>query len=308
MKFLITGGAGFIGSHLCDSLLNKGNEVIILDNLTTGRQENVSPKATFVFGEVTDSDLVYDLICKVDGCFHLAAIPSVEQGHQNWLGCNHVNLVGSLVIFDAVKKMQKKKIPVIYASSAAVYGNNPLLPLNETSLLEPLSAYGVDKLSSELHAKIATSIHGIPTIGLRFFNVFGPRQDPSSPYSGVISIFIERFKANQHINIYGDGEQTRDFIFVGDVVEGLIAAFNHKNKSTAEIYNICTGFSTSINQLAREIAFLLKKNLKVIHEPPKPGDIRHSLGDPTKAHKILGFKAAYDLRQGLAQMLQNVVV
>ncbi|MGH7152360.1 MAG: NAD-dependent epimerase/dehydratase family protein, partial [Acetobacteraceae bacterium] len=183
--WLVTGGAGFIGSHLCDALLRRGDAVRVLDDLSTGKRENLPAGAELMIGDIADPAAVERALAGVDGCFHLAAIASVARGIDDWLGTHCTNLTGTITVFDAVRR---HPVPVIYASSAAVYGDCPAQPLTERAPTAPLSAYGADKLGCELHARVARQVHGITTVGLRFFNVYGPRQDPDSPYSGVISI------------------------------------------------------------------------------------------------------------------------
>lgn len=307
MNFLVTGGAGFIGSHLCDRLLAEGHQVLILDNLSSGRLENVPSAAQFIQGDITNFPLVLDLMSQVEGCFHLAAIPSVVLSQKDWVGCTTVNLIGSVTVFEAAKRLlPHKKIPIVYASSAAVYGNlTP--PLPETKNALPLSAYGVDKLSTELHAHIATSSYGIPTVGLRFFNVFGPRQDASSPYSGVISIFIEKLKNRLPLPIFGDGMQVRDFVYIEDIITALLSAFDScKNGRTAQVFNVCTGQECTILALAQEIAHLMQQPLQFQFFPERIGDVRTSTGDPKKAEQELGFKARFELKEGLSKMLAGV--
>jgi nucleoside-diphosphate-sugar epimerase len=200
--YLVTGGCGFIGSHLCEALVARGDRVRILDDLSTGKLENKPPAAELIRGDVADPVAVRTAMEGADGCFHLAAIASVERGNQDWLGTHRTNLTGAITILDAARRAGAgKPIPVVYASSAAVYGDNPEVPLAETATVRPLSAYGADKLGCELHARVASHVHGVPTVGMRFFNVFGPRQDPKSPYSGVISIFCDRLRAGQGIAI-----------------------------------------------------------------------------------------------------------
>ena len=223
MHYLITGGCGFIGSHLAERLLAGGHRVTIIDDLTTGKRENAPAGAEVVIADITTPG-VFDAVAEqVDGCFHLAAIVSVQRSSKDWLRTHQVNASGTVALLDAIAR-KGRRVPVVFASSAAVYGDNAHIPLKETALCTPLSAYGADKLTCELHAFVASHIHGIPTIGLRVFNVYGPRQDPLSPYSGVISIFAHRMKQHLPITIYGDGEQSRDFIYVGDVVSGLVAS------------------------------------------------------------------------------------
>src|SRR6201996_6028020 len=221
--YLVTGGAGFIGSHLCDALAGRGDTVRVLDDLSTGHRRNVPPGAHLIVGDVADPAAVDQAMEGVDGCFHLAAIASVEKGVTDWLGTHRANITGTITVFDAIRR-QGSRIPVVYASSAAVYGDATDGPIAETAPCRPLSAYGADKYGFELHARVPSHVHGIPTVGLRFFNVYGPRQDPKSPYSGVISIFCERIAGGLPIAIYGDGQQTRDFVYVADVVRALLAA------------------------------------------------------------------------------------
>src|SRR5580658_7797789 len=220
--YLVTGGAGFIGSHLCDALLARGDKVRVLDDLSTGRRANLPSQAGLIVGDIADPETALAATDGIDGCFHLAAIASVERGINDWLGTNRVNLSGTISIFDAIRR-HGTKAPVVYASSAAVYGDCRTIPIPETAECRPLSAYGADKRGCELHAVTATHVHGIPTTGLRFFNVYGPRQDPKSPYSGVISIFCERIRNEMPVDVLGDGAQTRDFVHVSDVVTALMA-------------------------------------------------------------------------------------
>jgi UDP-glucose 4-epimerase len=215
-RYLVTGGCGFIGSHLVDALCGRGHTVRILDDLSTENFAYKPPNVEFVRGDVAEPRIVLQAMRGVEGCFHLAAVASVERGNSDWLGTHRTNLTGTVAVFDAARRGNpKERIPVVFASSAAVYGGNPDIPLSEDATPRPLSAYGADKLGCELHGSVASHVHRVPTCGLRFFNVYGPRQDPTSPYSGVISIFCNRLKARRGITVYGDGHQTRDFIYVG---------------------------------------------------------------------------------------------
>ncbi len=228
--YLVTGGAGFIGSHLVDALLARGDVVRVLDDLSTGKRENLDPRAMLTVGDVADAAVVAGAMQGVDGCFHLAAVASVELGNRDWLGTHRTNLTGAITIFDAARRARPDRtVPVVYASSAAVYGDTPDLPLAESAATRPLSAYGADKLGCELHGRVAATVHGVRNAGCRFFNVYGPRQDPGSPYSGVISIFFNRIGRGQGITIFGDGGQTRDFIYVADVVEALLTTMGMKS-------------------------------------------------------------------------------
>jgi UDP-glucose 4-epimerase len=299
-NYLLTGGCGFIGSHLAASLVARGDRVRVLDDLSTGHRANLAPGAELVVGDVADPAAVRAAMAGVDGCFHLAAIASVERGVQDWLGTHRVNLSGSIAVLDAARAAGG--VPVVYASSAAVYGEQAILPIAETAATRPLSAYGADKLGSEQHALVAGQVHGVPTMGLRFFNVYGPRQDPKSPYSGVISIFCDRLAAGQAVGIYGDGGQTRDFIAVADVVAGLLAAMRAADIS-APVANLCTGQATSVRELARVIAELCGAADAPVFHPPRAGEIRHSLGDATRARALLGLGAPIGLREGLAEVV-----
>jgi UDP-glucose 4-epimerase len=303
--YLVTGGCGFIGSHLCDGLLARGDGVRVLDDLSTGKRENVPSELELIRGDVADADLVRAAMEGVDGCFHLAAVASVERGNQNWLGSHRTNLTGAITVFDAARQAKDgSPVPVIYASSAAVYGDNPEVPLTEESAVRPLSAYGADKLGCELHARVAGHVHGVPTVGLRFFNVFGPRQDPKSPYSGVISIFCDRLRAGRSIVIHGDGGQTRDFVYVADVVAALLAAMRTRPDGNP-VFNVCSGRMTSVLDLAQTIAGLCGVAPDIDFQPPRGGDIRNSLGNPERAAARLGVRAAIDLRTGLARTLER---
>jgi UDP-glucose 4-epimerase len=303
-SWLVTGGCGFIGSHLVEALLARGDRVRVLDDLSSGKRENIPPSAELVIGDVADRDLVARAVDGVDGIFHLAAIASVQRSSEDWLGCHRTNLTGSITVFDCARRARgAAPLPVVYASSAAVYGDNTAVPLRETAALQPLSAYGADKLASELHGRVAWTAHGVPTTGLRFFNVYGPRQDPSSPYSGVIAIFADRFARDAGIDIFGDGQQTRDFIYVEDVVAHLAAAMANL-RAGASVFNICTGRATSILELAGIIAKLAGRVARIRHSAARTGDIKASVGDPTTAYQALGLRAQTLIADGLRKTLQ----
>ena len=306
--YLVTGGCGFIGSHLVETLLEAGHRVRVLDDLSTGRRANIlDDRVELVIGNVADAKVVGDAMAEVDGCFHLAAIASVQRGNEDWLGTHNVNLTGSINAFHAARTARNGGVvPVVYASSAAVYGNNTDLPLRETTVPRPVSAYGSDKLGSEQSAYIAGVVHGVPTTSFRFFNVYGPRQDPFSPYSGVISIFVNRIASGDSVTIYGDGRQSRDFVYVGDIVRKLIAGM--ENASTeAPVFNACTGRSTALLELVDTIARLLKTKPEIRFEAARKGDIRHSLGSPEAATAALGFQAGTTLKAGLRRLLDSLI-
>lgn len=302
--YLVTGGCGFIGSHLADALVAAGHKVRIVDDLSTGKRENAPAQAEIIVGDIADVALMRRAMEGVDGCFHLAAIASVQRGNEDWLGTHRANLTGAITAFDLARTCNPKgPVPVVYASSAAVYGDNPNLPLKETSETRPLSAYGADKLGCELHARVAWAVHKVPSVGFRFFNIYGPRQDPKSPYSGVIAIFADRVKAGETITINGDGGQYRDFVYVADVVRHLVAAMQRMEPG-ARVFNICTGRSTTVLELAQLIARLAGRNdPKIEHGPARVGDIRESLGDPTAAKAAFGFTADTLIADGLKPTL-----
>lgn len=297
-NWLVTGGCGFIGSHLVDALLARGDRVRVLDDLSSGKRENLAGAAELVVGDVADPRAVAQAAEGADGIFHLAAVASVERCAQDWVGSHRTNLTGTITIFDEARRAAPKPLPVVYASSAAVYGDNDCLPLAEATHPRPLSAYGADKLGGELHAQVAWSLFGVPNVGLRFFNVYGPRQDPSSPYSGVIAIFAERIANGRGIEIFGDGQQSRDFIFVTDVVAHLLAAMDGLC-SGAQIFNVCTGQRISILELAQAVAQAAGCKPRIRHEPARRGDIRASIGDPSAARAAFGLAARTGVVDGL---------
>jgi len=301
-RILVTGGCGFIGSHLAVALLARGDRVRVLDDLSTGSRANLAPGAELVLGDIAEAATVRDAMAGCDGCVHLAAIASVERGVRDWAGSHRVNLSGTIAIFDAARE---RRIPVVYASSAAVYGDHAELPLVEAAPTRPLSAYGADKLGCEQHALVGGLVHGLPTLGLRFFNVFGPRQDPKSPYSGVISIFCDRLSRGEPVAIYGDGGQTRDFVAVRDVVAALLAGLERASPA-APVFNVCTGHATSVLELAHVVAEACGGTAGITHLPPRLGEIRHSLGDPRAARAALGLGQPHGLREGIAEIVDWV--
>lgn len=301
-SWLVTGGCGFIGSHLVEALLRRGHGVRVLDDLSGGKRDNIPDAAELVIGDVADLSAVVRSAEDVDGIFHLAAIASVQRCREDWVGSHRVNLTGTISVFDGAQKAQaNRRLPVVYASSAAVYGDNPELPLNELTRPQPLSAYGADKLGSELHGRVAWSTYGVANIGLRFFNVYGRRQDASSPYSGVIAIFAERLAKGLPIEIFGDGQQIRDFVYVDDVVAHLLAAMDEL-RSGASVFNVCTGRATSILELAHAIAQLAGRKAEIHYQPARVGDIRASIGDPAAARRIFGLEANTGIAEGLQKM------
>jgi UDP-glucose 4-epimerase len=305
-RFLVTGGAGFTGSHLVESLLDDGHGVRVLDDLSTGFLKNLPRQAEFIEADVADPEAVNRAFEGVDGCFHLAAIASVARSHRDWVRSHQVNLTGTINVFDQAKpSLRKREVPVVYASTAAIYGNCGSVPVDEECPAAPLSAYGADKYGCELHARIAGSIHGVPTVGLRFFNLYGPRQDPLSPYSGVVSIFAERLLSGEPVEIFGDGEQTRDFIYISDAVCALRRAMRVATTS-AFVFNVCTGSGKSVLGLAQTMAALCRTDLVINRRPARCGEVRMSIGNPRRAAEQLGFTAGTTLTDGLAMTLNGL--
>jgi len=305
MKYiLVTGGAGFIGSHLVEKLLEHGFFVKILDNFSTGKLENLihldQNKIEIIKGDVSQIEDVINAAQNVQAIYHEAALVSVPLSIQNPQLNFQINSLGSFNVFEAARRLAIPK--VIYASSAAVYGTNQHLPLKETETCEPLSPYALEKYYTEQLARLYFHLYGISSVGLRYFNVFGERQDPSSPYSGVISIFVEKLSKGEQITVFGDGEQTRDFIYVKDVVEANILALQYREKS-AHIFNVGTQSTTSLNQLLST----LQKQLNLLTTPhyleSRSGDIRYSCANISRLKEILHWKPEYSLQEGLIRYL-----
>jgi UDP-glucose 4-epimerase len=299
-KVVVTGGAGFIGSHLAEELSKRGYHVVILDALSTGKIENIEQllnkdRVEFIQGSVTDFPLLKSLFRDVDYVFHQAAIPSVPRSIEYPLASHEANLTGTLNMLLAAKDNGVKK--VIYSSSSSIYGDTPILPKREDMVPNPRSPYAVTKLAAEYYCQVFHEVYSLDTVCLRYFNVYGPRQDPKSQYSAVIPRFIMRVSQGSPPIIFGDGEQTRDFTFVKDAVEANII-FAESNANG--VFNIGTGESITINKLANIIINATGKNMKPIYQEPKPGDIRHSLADISQAREI-GYNPKYSIEAGLAE-------
>jgi UDP-glucose 4-epimerase len=297
--FLVTGGCGFIGSHLIDALLAAHQRVRVLDDLSTGTRDNLPPHVELVVADVADEHAVREAAEDVAGCFHLAAIASVQRCNETWPATHRVNLGGQVNVLDAARRFG---FPVVYASSAAIYGDQDSFPLNETVPPRPTTAYGADKLGCEQHARAGAIVHGLRSVGLRFFNVYGPRQQAGSPYSGVISIFADRIARGVPIAVHGDGAQSRDFVFVGDVVAALLQAMERLEDDPgpyAEIANVCTGKAVTITEVATTLMEAAGRRVSISYGPPRGGDIRQSVGDPRHAASLLGFKARTSFAAGL---------
>ncbi len=303
MNILVTGGAGFIGSHLVDHLVSKKHNLIVLDNLSTGELSNIkqhieSGRIVFIEGDIRNSRAISRATRSVDAIIHLAALISVEESKLEPILYHQVNVTGTLKLLKAAVKSKVKHF--IFTSSAAVYGNPVKLPINENHPLNPISIYGATKIAAEQYIKTYSNLHGLKTTILRIFNAYGPRQK-YNPYAGVITIFINNALNNKPLIIYGDGNQTRDFIYVKDVAKAIELAIESQ---TQGIFNIATGKPTTINQLASTIRELVNPKIEILHDKPRPGDIYHSYADVSKAEKELGFKAKIELREGLIETIE----
>ena len=300
----MTGGAGFIGRALTARLVKAGARVTVLDDLSSGDASRLDPGVRLIEGSVTDLDQVTAAARDADAVFHLAAIASVAKCNADLAASHRVNLGGFVNVLEAAIS-QPVRPALVYASSAAVYGDNPDTPLAETAPPRPLSPYGADKLGCELHAAAAATVHGVRSTGLRFFNVYGPGQDPGSPYSGVISRFHSLTIRGEGLTIFGDGLQTRDFVFVEDVVDALIAAAGRQAGPEAEVLNVCTGQETSLLELARQLGDVSGRKVGISHAEGRAGDIRRSAGSPDRLARMLGARPATDLLTGLKRLVEH---
>jgi UDP-glucose 4-epimerase len=301
--YLITGGCGFIGSHLCHSLAAGGAKLRVLDDLSAGERTKVPTGTELVEGDLRDPDAVRAAMAGVDACYHLAAVASVARCNEDWHHSHLANAAGTVAVFEAAARAG---IAVVYASSAAVYGDNPDLPLREDAPLRPLSPYGADKAANELQARAGARVHGLASIGLRFFNVYGPGQRAGDPYSGVISAFRDRLARREPLVLHGDGGQSRDFVHVSDVVRALLAAMAALQSGRldgARVYNVCSGRAVTVAALAEAMMAAAGVRVPVAHAPARAGDVRHSLGSPALAAGELGFTATVPIETGLQTLL-----
>jgi UDP-glucose 4-epimerase len=303
-KALVTGGAGFIGSHLVEALASAGCEVVVLDNLSGGHLSNlesVKSHITFYENDIRQIDALTKAVAGCDVIFHLAAVVAVQQTIDDPLGSTMVNDIGTLNVLEVARKTNVRR--VVLASSCAVYGDDPRLPKDEAMTPMPASPYAIHKLSAEHYLRVYGELFGLKNASLRFFNVFGPRQDPSSPYSGVISIFMSKAAAHLAPVIYGDGNQTRDFVYVKDVVNALLKVAQSDQK-TGDVYNIGSGRRVKINRLWELIASLSGQQAEPRYQPPRSGDILHSAGNIDKARSLLNFTNEFSMEQGLELTLE----
>ena len=303
-KYLVTGGAGFIGSNIAEELVKRGHPVRIIDNFLTGKRENISSfldKIELVEGDIRDYDACCRALEGVDFVLHQAALSSVSRSIEDPLLTNDINIKGTLNVLLASREAKVKGF--VFASSAAVYGDNPILPKKEGNVGNPLSPYALSKLVGEKYCWIFSQIFGLSTVCLRYFNIFGPRQDPSSQYASVIPNFISRMLKGESPTIFGDGEQSRDFVYVFNVVEANILASKAKGVS-GEVFNIGCGEGTSVNSLASKLNEILREKINPSYDEPRPGDIRHSFADISKAKKMLKYEPQVPFGKGLEETIR----
>lgn len=304
MKYLVTGGAGFIGSHIVRTLLEQGQEVKVLDNFSTGKRENVADfekQIELIEGDLRDASKIAEAVRGVDIIFHEAAFVSVPQSMDEPQNCFNINVTGTSMLFDAARRAGVKR--AVFATSAAVYGDSTEMPLTEETPLRPLSPYAASKRVDEIYGQLYTTSFGLEVVALRYFNVYGPRQRPDSMYAAAVPIFIRRLLDGKGVTIYGDGGQTRDLINVRDVVRANLVASEHTS-APGQIFNICTGIETRIIDLVEVLQDLFPSAPAPVFAEPRAGDIYRSIGSPQKAADLIGFRAEVTLDQGLKEAVE----
>jgi nucleoside-diphosphate-sugar epimerase len=302
-SYLVTGGAGFIGSHLAEELVRRGHHVRVADSLITGKRRNLEhiPGVEFMQGDLADQSVAGRAVAGVDYVLHQAAIPSVPRSVTDPMTSNRANIDASLSVLVAARDAGVKRL--VYAGSSSVYGNAPTLPKREEMPPNPLSPYALQKLVAEQYCQMFTRLYGFETVTIRYFNVFGPRQDPGSPYSGVISLFSTALLERRQPTIYGDGEQTRDFTYVANVVDGVLRACEAP-KAAGEAINVATGGRISLNELLRVMSGIVGVEAKAIYDDERAGDVKDSQADITKAKTLLGYAPIVGLEEGLKRTLE----
>jgi nucleoside-diphosphate-sugar epimerase len=301
-KYLVTGGAGFIGSHLSEELVRRGHDVRVADNLITGKRHNLShvPGVEFLEGDLADESFARRAVEGVDYVLHQAAIPSVPRSVKDPISSNRANVDATLNVLVAARDAGVKRL--VFAGSSSAYGNTPTLPKREDMPDNPLSPYALQKVVGEQYLQMFTRLYGLETVSIRYFNVFGPRQDPGSAYSGVISVFATALIENRSPTIYGDGEQTRDFTYVANVVDGVLRACEARGAS-GEVINVATGGRISLNQLFRAMRDLVGSSVEPTYVETRAGDVRDSQADIAKAKRILGYEPIVSFEDGLERTI-----
>jgi len=296
--YLVTGGAGFIGSHLSEELIRRGGRVRVADSLVTGRRSNLDhlPAVEFVQGDLADQDFARRVMEGIDYVLHQAALPSVPRSVKDPITSNRANVDATLNVLVAARDANVRRL--VFAGSSSAYGNTQTLPKHEGMPTSPLSPYALQKVVGEQYLQMFTSLYELETVTIRYFNVFGPRQDPSSPYSGVISLFATALLENRAPTIYGNGEQTRDFTYVANVVDGVLRACEAPGAS-GQIINVATGNRISLNQLFEAMRRMIGVDIKPQYAGDRAGDVRDSQADVTRAHEILGYQPLVSFEEGL---------
>ena len=301
--YLVTGGCGFIGSHLVEALVQKGERVRVFDNCSTGKAKNIAhvkDRIEFVDGDLRELDAVHQAVAGVDYVFHQGARPSVARSVADPILSNNVNINGTLNLLVAARDAGVKR--VVYAASSSAYGNIPTLPRSETLSPQPASPYAITKYVGECYCRVFTQVFGLETVALRYFNIFGPRQDPTSQYSAVIPKFIHAYLRGNSPAIEGDGEQSRDFTYIANAVHANLLAC-HAEEVAGEVFNIGCGQQTSINRLASLIGEMMETDVKPVYTSSRPGDVRHSRADICKAQQLLGYEPKVELKAGLRRTI-----
>jgi UDP-glucose 4-epimerase len=305
MRALVTGGAGFIGSHLVTRLAADGHEVRILDNFATGRRSNLlafPAEVELIEGDIQSYERVHNAVAGCEVVFHIAALPSVPRSIQDPLTSHHTNSTGTLNVLLAARDAGVRR--VVMASSSSVYGMNEALPKREDMPPAPISPYAVGKLAGEGYCRSFAEVYGLETVALRYFNVFGPRQDPRSQYAAVIPRFIASLLAAEPPTVFGDGEQSRDFTYVDNAVEANLLAMDAQGVA-GEVFNIACGDRTTINELLAELRDLLDADVEPVQVASRPGEVRHSQADCGRAREVLGYGPRIDLREGLRRTIEH---
>ncbi len=299
MRILVTGGAGFIGSHLAEKLVGLGHEVIVLDDLSTGREENIAhlrDSITFIKGSITDRALLSRVMEGVQVVFHQAALGSVPRSVEDPVTTHEVNITGTFNVLLAARDAGVKR--VVYAASSSAYGDTPVLPKVETMLPNPLSPYAVSKLVGEYYCQVFTRVYGLETVSLRYFNVFGPRQNPHSQYAAVIPKFITAALKDEPLSVFGDGEQSRDFTYIDNVVQANLLAMASPH-AVGKVYNVACGGRYTLNELIRQLEAIFGRQLEVQYLPPRAGDVKHSEASIAEAQRDLGYRVLVSFEEGL---------
>jgi nucleoside-diphosphate-sugar epimerase len=301
--YLVTGGAGFIGSHLAEALVGRGDRVRVVDSLITGKRRNLAhlPSVEFIEGDLADLEVARCAVEGIDCVLHQAAIPSVPRSVADPVTSNRSNIDATLNILVAARDAGVRRL--VYAGSSSAYGDTPALPKHEEMPASPLSPYALQKLVGEQYCRLFTDLYGFETVTTRYFNVFGPRQDPSSPYSGVISLFISALVDGRRPTIYGDGGQTRDFTYVANVVDGVLRACEAP-EAAGRVINVARGGQLSINQLFATLRDLIGTAVEPVYAPPRVGDVRDSQADITRARKLLGYEPTVPFEEGLRRTVE----